>query len=232
MAWEVEAEHWVRWARTEDHDAYWHYRDAFFDDIVPSPGHTTIEVGCGEGRVTRDLVERGHRVVALDGSTTLLRYALDADAAGRYLLADAPALPLGDTSVDMAVAYNSLMDFDDMPGAVREVARVLEPGAAFCICIVHPILDAGGFESDAGDAPYALRHAYFGARPFDETVVKRGLTMRFRGWSHSLEAYFSALFEAGFVVDALREPVPAIGTGDLARWHRYPMFLHLRARKA
>jgi SAM-dependent methyltransferase len=232
MAWEVEAEHWLAWARTPDHDAYWYYRDAFFDRIVPSPGHTTVEVGCGEGRVTRDLVARGHRVVSLDSSTTLLRHALDADPSGRYLQGDAPALPLGNASVDMAVAYNSLMDFDDMPGAVREVARVLTPGASFCICIVHPVFDAGGFEGDTDDAPYALRHAYFGARPFDETVVKRGLTMRFRGWSHSLDTYFSALFDAGFVVDALGEPVPAINTGDYAPWHRYPMFLHVRAVKA
>ena len=231
MAWEAEAENWVRWARTADHDAYWYYRDAFFDLIVPHPGRATLEVGCGEGRVTRDLVERGHRVVAVDGSTTLLRYALGADTSGRYLLADASALPIGDGSVDMAVAYNSLMDFDDLPGAVGEVARVLEPGAVFCICVTHPILDAGDFEGDAGDAPYMLRGSYFGTRHFDETVVKHGVTMRFRGWSHGLEAYFSALSDAGFVVDALREPVPTTGSGDYARWHRYPMFLHLRAVK-
>jgi ubiquinone/menaquinone biosynthesis C-methylase UbiE len=232
MAWEAEAENWVRWARTAGHDAYWYYRDAFFDLIVPRPGRATVEVGCGEGRVTRDLVERGHKVVAVDGSTTLLRYALDADTSGRYLLADAPALPLGDASVDMAVAYNSLMDFDDLPGAVGEIARVLEPGAAFCICIVHPILDAGAFAGDAYDAPYVLRDSYFGTKRFDETVVKRDVTMRFRGWSHGLEAYFAALSGAGFVVDALREPVPTTRSDDYVRWYRYPMFLHLRAVKA
>jgi 2-polyprenyl-3-methyl-5-hydroxy-6-metoxy-1,4-benzoquinol methylase len=63
-AWEAEAANWGRWARTPGHDAYWYYRDAFFDAIVPPPGAATIEVGCGEGRVTRDLARRGHRVAA------------------------------------------------------------------------------------------------------------------------------------------------------------------------
>ena len=202
-AWEAEAENWVRWARTPGHDAYWYYRDAFFDLVVPAPGHRTVEVGCGEGRVTRDLQARGHRVVSVDGSTTLLRYARDADPSGYYLLADASALPLADDSADLAVAYNTLMDFDDMSGAVDEVGRVLEPGAAFCICITHPILDGGGFEGEASDALYMLRTEYFGRRPFEETVVRRGATMRFRGWSRSLENYFSALTSSGFVIDGL-----------------------------
>jgi len=230
-AWEGEAENWVRWARTPGHDAYWYYRDEFFDHVVPAPRRTTLEVGCGEGRVTRDLAARGHRVVSVDGSPTLLRYALEADPAGRYVLADASTLPVGDGRVDLAVAYNSLMDFDDMPRAVVEVARVLEPGAVFCICVTHPMFDAGGFEGDTGDAPYVVRGRYFGTRRFEQTIVKNGRSMGFKGWSHSLERYFSALCSAGFVVDALREPPPAPGADDYERWSRIPMFLHVRAVK-
>ncbi len=72
-AWELEAENWLRWARTPGHDAYWFYRDAFFETLVPPPGRLTVEVGCGEGRVTRDLRGRRHRVVSVDGAPTLLR---------------------------------------------------------------------------------------------------------------------------------------------------------------
>jgi len=170
-------------------------------------------------------------VVSVDGSPTLLRNALEADPGGRYVLAEASTLPLGDGSVDLAVAYNSLMDFDDMPGAVAEVARVLEPGAVFCVCVTHPLFDAGGFEGETSDAPYVLRGRYFGTRRFEQTVVKDGLAMGFRGWSHSLEQYFSALASAGFVVDALHEPAPAPGADDYEHWRRFPMFLHVRAIK-
>ena len=58
------------------------YRDAFFA-LVPAPGAATLEVGCGEGRVARDLVARGHRVTGLDASPTLLRAAAEADPDSR-----------------------------------------------------------------------------------------------------------------------------------------------------
>jgi ubiquinone/menaquinone biosynthesis C-methylase UbiE len=60
---------------------------------VPAPGRATLDVGCGEGRVTRDLAARGHRVIGIDASPTLLGAATDADPDGHYQLADAVALP-------------------------------------------------------------------------------------------------------------------------------------------
>jgi ubiquinone/menaquinone biosynthesis C-methylase UbiE len=228
--WEDVAEQWLQWSRAPGHDEYWYYRDAFFEVIVPPPGKATLEVGCGEGSVARDLAARGHNVLAVDGSATLLEAARTADPAGRYATADAAALPFADRSIDLAVAYNSLMDIDEFDAAVREVARVLRSGARFCICLTHPILNAGGFAEDAPGAPLVLHHSYLVTRAFDETVERAGKAMRFRGWSRSLETYFAALSGAGFVVERLREPVPGGEVLD-ARWHRYPMFLHLRAVK-
>src|SRR6266536_2846545 len=69
---------------------------AAVDAMVPQPGRRTLEVGCGEGRVARDLRRRGHQVIALDRSRTLVRYAQAADPDGRYLVADAAALPFPD----------------------------------------------------------------------------------------------------------------------------------------
>jgi hypothetical protein len=61
--------------------------------------------------------------------------------------------------------------------------------------------------------------------------MRDDITMRFRGWSRPIEDYFSALFDAGFVVDALCEARPNTDEGRYARWHRFPMFLYLRAIK-
>jgi O-acetyl-ADP-ribose deacetylase (regulator of RNase III) len=41
----------IAFPRTPLHDAYWYYRDSFFDLLVPPPGQRSIEIGCGEGRV-------------------------------------------------------------------------------------------------------------------------------------------------------------------------------------
>ena len=73
--WHTHADKWVAWARSSTLDTYWYWRDAFFDEIVPFPSERTLEVGCGEGRVTRDLVDRGHTVVAVDLVESLIRAA-------------------------------------------------------------------------------------------------------------------------------------------------------------
>ncbi len=233
--WEREAENWVRWTRTPGHDAYWHYRAPFFDDIVPAPGRQTLEMGCGEGRVARDLAQRGHAVTAVDASPTLLRYAREADPAGRYLVADAAALPFPAGAFDLVVAYNALMDIADMPGAVREAARILEPGGRFCICVTHPLNDAGGFAGGEQDAPFMIRGSYLGCHPHEETFERDGLRMTFRGWSYALEEYTEALEAAGFLIERLREPAApsavVAARETYRRWQRVPMFLHLRAVK-
>lgn len=57
----------------------------------------TLDIGAGEGRLSRDLARPGHRVVALDASQTLAAAALNADAATKVVLADAGDNALGDT---------------------------------------------------------------------------------------------------------------------------------------
>ncbi len=233
--WEEQAQNWAGWARTPDFDAYWKYAPMFFE-LLPPRGARTLEVGCGEGRVSRDLAARGHRVIGLDTSPTLLKLAREAYPRGRYLRADAAALPFAGESFDLVVAYNSLMDVDDMPGSVREAARVLRPGGALCACVTHPMADAGGFESRAGDAPFVIRGSYLGGRrPFELEVERDGQRMHFKGWAYPLEDYFLALEAAGLQVQALREPAVPGATVERysseQRWRRIPNFLFLRAVK-
>ena len=77
--WEEQAENWVLWARSPNHDAFWDYAPAFYS-LLPAPLGWTLELGCGEGRVVRDLQRRGYRVVGLELSETLVKYAARADA--------------------------------------------------------------------------------------------------------------------------------------------------------
>jgi SAM-dependent methyltransferase len=233
--WEQEAERWVRWARTPGHDAYWYYSPSFFDTILPRPARRTLEIGCGEGRVARDLARRGHTVVALDTSPTLVRSAKAADPAGRYLLADAAWLPFPDASFDLVVAYNSLMDVSDMPAVVGEAARVLRPGRHLCVSVTHPLSDAGSFAGEQPDAPFTIPGAYLGRRRFEGSFERDGLQMTFHGWSYPLEDYACALEDAGLLLEMLREPSVSEAAvrqhPSWQRWQRLPMFLQLRAVK-
>ena len=233
--WEADADDWTRWAREPDLDAYWRFnRDAFFE-LVPAAGARTLDAGCGEGRVARDLAARGHRVVGVDLSPTLVRVAAESDPDGEYLVADATALPFAAGSFDLVVAFNSLMNVRDVGAAVREAARVLTPGGRLCVCVTHPLNDAGAFAAEEADAPYVVARSYFERRDLEETREEEGLRFTFRGRTRTLEDYARALEDAGLLVEALREPVPGDAAAArwprLGRWRRIPMFLHLRALK-
>lgn len=77
-AWDRNAGNWIRWAREPGHDSYWRWhRDQFFE-LVPPPGRATLDVGCGEGRLSRDLHRLGHKVTSLDRSPAMIEAAREA----------------------------------------------------------------------------------------------------------------------------------------------------------
>jgi SAM-dependent methyltransferase len=229
--WEPEAENWVRWARTPGHDAYWYYRDGFFDLIVPEPGRRTLEIGCGEGRVARDLAARGHRVAAVDTACTLLRYAKQEDPTAWYAVATGAALPFPDRCFDRVVAYNSLQVVYDLTDTVREAARVLDRGGCLCACVAHPVTDLGDFVGDGAYPRLSIRSHYFESERVEDAVELDGLTMTFRGRTYSLEQYALAFEGAGLRVETMREPRPTAPADKYRRWQAVPLFLYLRALK-
>jgi SAM-dependent methyltransferase len=233
--WEDEAENWVRWARTPGHDVYELYSPAFFEELIPEATASVLEIGCGEGRVVRDLAERGHRVVGLDPSPTLVSYAQLADERSSYVVAQGEALPFSDNSFEIVVAYNSLQNVNDLSRVVAEAARVLTPTGRFCACIAHPMTDVPNrFESEDPSAPFVIT-SYYGPRRVDETVERAGIQITFHGWAYSLDEYMRAFEEAGLVIDRMREPrlgeAPVEGSSALDRWRRLPLFLFVRALK-
>ena len=232
--WEAHATEWIAWARAAGHDSYWRFHRDQFLQIVPPPGRRTVDIGCGEGRLTRHLKKLGHDIVGIDASPSLVAAARELDPSMDIRLANAAALPLGDASADMAIAFMSLHDIEAMPTVVREIARVLQPGGQLCLAIVHPINSAGRFETTAADAPFVIKGDYLSAFKYADTVERDGLSMTFHSQHRPIESYFLALEEAGLLVEALREPrVPdrAINSDRGRRWQRLPLFLHLRARR-
>ena len=233
-SWEAQSRQWIEWARRPGFDSYWRYHRDQFLELLPSPGQRTVDIGCGEGRLTRHLRDLGHQIVGIDASPSMVAAARELDPLMDIRMADAGALPLDDASADLAVAFMSLHDVDAMPLAVGEIARILKPGGRLCFAIVHPINSAGHFESKTADAPFVIKGDYLRPFRYSDTVEEDGLTMTFHSQHRPLEAYFSALEETGFLVEALREkgiPEHAIASEAGRRWRRLPLFLHVRARR-
>ena len=234
-AWDRHAAAFVAWAREPNHDSYWRFHRDLFLELVPGPGRRTLDLGCGEGRLSRDLKRLGHNVVGVDAAQTMVAAARAADAEIDVQLADAAALPFGEAEFDLVIAFMSLQDVEDLEGAIGECARVLDDGGRICIAIVHPINSAGSFVGDESDSPFVIEGSYLQPSYYADNVAWEGLQMRFVSAHRPLQAYTDALSKAGFLVERLREPpVPdrALRTERGRRWRRVPIFLHLRAIKA
>jgi SAM-dependent methyltransferase len=224
--WEEQAPNWIRWAREPGHDSYWRFhRDGFLASL-PAPGRLTLDVGCGEGRVTRDLRDLGHRAVGVDQSASMIAAAREADPEGDYVEADAAELPFEDGAADLVISFMSLMDMDDMAGAVRELGRVLEPGGLLVAAVVHPINSAGQFVPHQGDddAPFVIE-SYLDSRPYSDHLERDGLEMTFHSLHWTLEDYSRALEAAGFLIQRVQE----LYDDENPRWRRVPLFLRMDA---
>jgi SAM-dependent methyltransferase len=224
-SWERHAADWIRWAREPGHDSYWRFHREQFLELVPPPGRRTLDVGCGEGRVSRDLRQLGHGVIGVDSSETMISAAREADLDGEYLVANAAALPFPDRHADLVVAFMSLMDVDDMPRAVRDAGRVLEPGGRLVLAVVHPINSGHELEREHPEDNLVLVRDYFDRRRYTDVIERGGLRMIFESRHWTFQDYFDAILEAGLRVDAVRE----VSDPDHPRWSRYPLFLHIRA---
>jgi len=233
-AWEREARNWIEWARAPNHDTYWRFHRDQFLALLPAPGKLTVDVGCGEGRLPRDLKSVGHQVIGIDQSQTMIDAATKADAGGDYRCASASELPLADKSCDLVVAFMSLQDVDDLMTAVAEFGRVLVDDGLVCIAVVHPLNSAGKFAEESATSPFVIQDTYLNEFTYTDEISRDGLRMAFHSRHRPIQAYSRALEAAGFAIETVRElgvPAEAVRFEQSRRWQRIPLFLHLRGRK-
>jgi SAM-dependent methyltransferase len=212
--WAAQADAWAAWADGRHEDDVL----PFFYELLPRDAGKALDVGCGEGRVTRELRRRGHDSVGVDVAEQLVELARSRDPGGDYRVAAAEELPFDDASFGLVVAFNVLMNVDEPPRAIGEIARVLTSSGRLCASIVHPIASAGTWQDDV----FLIRD-YARERPHEERVGD----LVFANVHHPLEAWWRWLESSGFVVEALRE----VPRARLRGWSRLPMFLFLCAAK-
>ena len=100
------------------------------------PDDTVLDVACGTGAVALELAQqKGCSVVGVDQSPEMLdearrRLALAAETSRvRLIEASAQELPFESASFDGLTTAYLLRYLDDLPAGLRELARVLRPGA-------------------------------------------------------------------------------------------------------
>ncbi len=102
-----------------------------------------LEIGCGNGLVTKHLAEDYIAdVTGIDidpQQIEMARSSVDGLENLRYLEADATDLPFGESSFDVVFSFGVLHHIKDWLDALKEVKRVLKPGGYFVYAdIIYP----------------------------------------------------------------------------------------------
>lgn len=134
-------------------DDYDRSRPRYPEELVGhlDPPGDTLEVGCGSGQLTGDLLRRGHRVVAVDPGTNLLALARRRCPGARFVEGRFEDVDLEPDSFDLVVAATAFHWVDPAVG-YRKAASLLRPRGRLAL-LSHRIV--AGPASDELDAVLA-----------------------------------------------------------------------------
>ena len=167
-----------------------------------------LDVGCGEGQIARRVAGPGVEVLGVDPAWSQVAVAGTRNSGPRYARRRAEALPCRTGAFDAVVVCATLEHVDDYDTAIREVARVLEPGGRFVLVLCHPLLQAPGsgwIDDRILDEQYYRIGTYLrDDRRFDE--VAPGVDLLFI--HRPLSRYVHAMGVVGLVVEDMEEPAP------------------------
>ncbi|WP_406396751.1 class I SAM-dependent methyltransferase [Streptomyces sp. NBC_00882] len=119
-------------------------RDALLDGLPADlHGQRILDLGCGEGLITRALAMRGGSVVGIDTSPRMIGHARAAEevtpSGARYAMDDGAALAtVAAGNVVWVTAGLPLNHVPDLAATIRAVRRVLASGGYLVFTVPHP----------------------------------------------------------------------------------------------
>jgi ubiquinone/menaquinone biosynthesis C-methylase UbiE len=137
-----DVEHFEQWSGT--YEKSWMQR-AFFDrihratlalaaNLVQQPT-SILDIGCGTGKLLRRAGRYWSeaQLIGVDAANGMIEEARRLTPNATFFTGMAEALPLQDSSVDLALSTVSFHHWQDQAAGIREVARVLRPGGYFIL---------------------------------------------------------------------------------------------------
>ncbi len=107
-----------------------------------SGGEQMLDIGCGGGANILRLLERSKDGKAYGVDYAPLSVELSRETCALQIergqavvtQADVRKLPFEDNAFDIVTAFETVYFWPDMPSALKEVQRVMKPGATFLVC--------------------------------------------------------------------------------------------------
>ncbi|WP_424928639.1 class I SAM-dependent methyltransferase [Amaricoccus tamworthensis] len=105
------------------------------DAVSAGPDMEVLDLCCGPGLITAELLSRGARVTGLDFSEAMIELARVAAPDARIVQGDAMALEFPDATFDAVTIGYGVPHFPDTMAGLKQAARVLKPGGRIAFSI-------------------------------------------------------------------------------------------------
>lgn len=166
-------------------------------------GTDVIELGCGGAQFGVAVAKRGAEVTGVDISATQLDHARDLtdehDVDVEFIEASVTnMLSVPDAGFDLAISAWAFQWVENLEACFSEAARVLRDGGRFVFSVDHPYFKT--LDPETGEPA----RSYFSDEPRREYVERFDAEMVI--YSRKVSEILNLLLEAGFTIEAVREP--------------------------
>lgn len=241
--WNLNAEEWRKGVASKRDIFRYTFHDPAFFSLLPlrSVGNA-LDLGCGEGSVSRSLAERGWKVVGVDISEAMIAEAISTtppELEITYHTLSASQLEgLADDSFELVSAAMVLMDTPNLQEIFKEGYRVLKPGGKLIFSVTHPFWDrqetiwltgatnrirlqpGNYFQSESWIDEWSFSHN-------DESALQRR-SFRILTYPYKISDYMNTASKLGFRLKHVLEPEPPKlekYSELFERWKRTPFYL-------
>ncbi|HET6992098.1 MAG TPA: class I SAM-dependent methyltransferase [Bacteroidia bacterium] len=112
--------------------------ERIYTHLSPKPAGVYMEIGCGTGNYLKALSDKGLKFYGVDPSSTMLEQAKEKNSSATFIQAMAENIPLATDFFDGATAILTFHHWANKLQGLKEINRVLKPGAKFVLFSYTP----------------------------------------------------------------------------------------------
>jgi len=117
-------------------------KDVFLIKTYGSTNQNILDLGCGKGYLSYEFAKRKNKILAVDGSESMLNYAKAKNSHPniKYTLSDLRDLKINQ-KFDLVLAINSLVHIKTLKPILIKIRKALKKTGKFILCFPHPLQD-------------------------------------------------------------------------------------------